>query len=307
MVLVMLATFSERPAMPVSAGKVRNVPPPAIELMAAATNAASETRAIVSIRRVNALKRIRIEVLDEDLRFTIRTAVRLPTRRPSLYTARPDRRRFGHRFVPVRPGRRTEIAVIQELSENRQRLVCIAACQINRLAICGNRFVERLPPHLLAGKGDQRVFDVFHRLKHCLLVCSQGLPLILVVSLDVGANSPRIEDRPTDPRPYRPIPARIICNMTELAGIKSKRPHQGELGIQIGSSAPTRAVAEASCRSARRISGRRRNQISRHAHRHHIGHTRNKSRMGELFKQGGRLLSEQYAEPVNCLMSLGIE
>src|SRR4051812_41984398 len=40
MVLVMLAIFSLSPAAPVRAGKLMNVPPPAIELTAPATNAA---------------------------------------------------------------------------------------------------------------------------------------------------------------------------------------------------------------------------------------------------------------------------
>src|SRR5437763_5461098 len=42
-VLVMLATFSLSPATPVRTGNDRNVPPPAIELMAAAANAARMT------------------------------------------------------------------------------------------------------------------------------------------------------------------------------------------------------------------------------------------------------------------------
>jgi hypothetical protein len=48
-VLVMFATFSDNPATPVSAGNDRNVPPPAIELIAAATNAASAMRIKVMI------------------------------------------------------------------------------------------------------------------------------------------------------------------------------------------------------------------------------------------------------------------
>src|SRR5436190_20897353 len=43
-VLVTLATFSLRPARPVSAGNVMNVPPPAIALSAAATNEARKSR-----------------------------------------------------------------------------------------------------------------------------------------------------------------------------------------------------------------------------------------------------------------------
>src|SRR2546421_2810485 len=46
MVLVMLATLSSRRRMPVRAGKVMNVPPPATALTAAARNEAKATRSV---------------------------------------------------------------------------------------------------------------------------------------------------------------------------------------------------------------------------------------------------------------------
>jgi hypothetical protein len=49
-VLVMFATFSDSPAIPVSAGKVRNVPPPAIALTAEAMKETKLIKRIVIVR-----------------------------------------------------------------------------------------------------------------------------------------------------------------------------------------------------------------------------------------------------------------